>query len=61
MTTPPDTSAMFKLTTMATSAVHNLRAAGHTDDLDVEVCERLDCADRTFVTTMRIRAKVIEE
>jgi hypothetical protein len=60
MTQTDDTRIIVKLTTMASSAVHNLRAAGHADDLDIEVCERLDCAERTYVTTMRIRAKVIE-
>lgn len=52
-----DIDIALKLTTMVVTAIHNLRAAGHTDDLDVEVSERQDCAEVTAVTTIRIKAK----
>ena len=58
MTTQDDDArTALKLTTMVVSAIHNLRAAGCTTDLDVEASDRLDVAEQTEVTTIRVRVK----
>lgn len=52
-----DANTALKLTTMAVSTVHHLRMVGVTTDIDIEVSDRLDVAEQTEVTTIRVRVK----
>lgn len=56
-----ETLLALRLTTMAVSAIHNIRLNGIAGDLDVEVSDRIDAAEQTQVTTMRVRVRANEK
>ena len=58
MTTQDDDArTAYKLATMVVSTINHLRMAGCTSDLDIEASDRIDVAEQTEVTTIRVRVK----